>query len=165
VFQPLYLRELVKTFHSSSQATSNDQILYASIVCFCSLFHDLAVHQCVFLMFRTGLSCRTASSSLIYRKVSFIFNLKKASLFFEMAFKHFLGKSGDASTDIGEWSWLSHESLVQRCQQIRLELAIRALYNCGAFPASHSSLYFVGRNGHLHPGRSWLHFAHYANSE
>ncbi|OXA58099.1 Multidrug resistance-associated protein 4 [Folsomia candida] len=67
VMQPIYLRKLVRSF-SDDSATRNDQALYGGIVCLCALFHDIMIHQCVYLMFRTGLLTKTAISSLLYKK-------------------------------------------------------------------------------------------------
>lgn len=66
--QPIYIRKLVKSFNDEN-VDRGDQAFYAGVVCLSSLAHNLLIHQCVFIMFRTGLLCRTATSSMLFRKV------------------------------------------------------------------------------------------------
>lgn len=61
----------MKSFDTASDISQTEQIIYAAIVCFSAFFHNVVLHHCVFLMFRTGQSARVACSALLYRKVNF----------------------------------------------------------------------------------------------
>jgi hypothetical protein len=83
VAQALFLKWLIESF-SVEKAEEEDhklkQYMWAAGVCLTTLFHTLLLHPTMFGQQHIGMKCRVAASSLIYRKVSKIGDIKNISL-------------------------------------------------------------------------------------
>lgn len=69
VAQPIFLKLFIRSFNDA-EATTGYQCLFAAGVCITTLLHILFNHPTAFQMCISGMKCRVAVSSLIFRKVS-----------------------------------------------------------------------------------------------